>query len=327
MTIENRMEILFVYETKDCNPNGDPLDENKPRTDPDTGQVLVTDVRIKRTIRDYLFYAKGRDILVRDTFDEKGFLRDGKGRAESFEKAAGLTNGDNLAQTIEKLEKYILGEFIDARLFGVTLPVTPPSERNKGKNAKEGSVQITGPVQFSGFSRSLHRVDPMFVQGTAAYASQEGSMQKSFREDYICPYACIATYGIINEIAAETSKLTAEDVSELIEALWYGTASLISRSKVGHQPLFLLRIQYADRRQIGDLAGKISLASNIEHEKIRDRSQYRIDATRLVDAMNANAKFIASVDTFQDPSLQFEVRGTTGTFNELASDLSPRSLW
>ena len=51
--ITNRYEILFIYECKDCNPNGDPLDENRPRTDPETGEATVSDVRIKRTVRDY----------------------------------------------------------------------------------------------------------------------------------------------------------------------------------------------------------------------------------------------------------------------------------
>ncbi len=327
MTINNRMELLFVYEAKDCNPNGDPLEENRPRTDSETGQILVTDVRIKRTIRDYLHYAKGKDILVRDTFDDKGFLRDGKGRAQSLEKDAGVAKEDNLAQTIGKLEAHILHSFIDARLFGATLPVTQPSERGKS-SPKEGSVQITGPVQFSGFSRSLHRANPQFVQGTAAYASQEGSVQKSFREDYICPYACIATYGIANEIAAKTSKLTEEDVSELLEALWYGTASLISRSKVGHQPLFLMRIRYKKQSQVGNLAGKIKLVSEIEDEKIRDVAQYHIDASRLIKDIQYNAKIIDAVEVHQDPGLRFTPKDGPGSFRDIApKDLPLRELW
>ena len=67
-TVTNRSEILFIYHVKDANPNGDPLDENKPRTDPDTGVATVTDVRIKRTIRDYWHQNLGEEILVRDTF-------------------------------------------------------------------------------------------------------------------------------------------------------------------------------------------------------------------------------------------------------------------
>ena len=53
--IKNRHEILFIYDVTDANPNGDPLDENKPRMDEETNTNIVTDVRLKRTIRDYLY--------------------------------------------------------------------------------------------------------------------------------------------------------------------------------------------------------------------------------------------------------------------------------
>ena len=53
--VKNRSEILFLYDITDANPNGDPVDENKPRVDEETGVNIVTDVRLKRTIRDYLY--------------------------------------------------------------------------------------------------------------------------------------------------------------------------------------------------------------------------------------------------------------------------------
>ena len=81
--IQNRYEILFLYECKDCNPNGDPLDENRPGTDPETGVATVTDVRIKRTIRDYLLAREpdveervnnGMEIFIRDTDKSDGYI-------------------------------------------------------------------------------------------------------------------------------------------------------------------------------------------------------------------------------------------------------------
>jgi CRISPR-associated protein Csh2 len=254
MTLDDRMEILFLYETKDCNPNGDPLDEDRPRTDPDTNQALVTDVRIKRTIRDYLFDVLDEDILVRDTFDEEGFLRDGKGRARDFFEEADLSDDDNIQEAAKKVKETILDRCIDARLFGSTLPV-----EHAGKDT---SVKVTGPAQFTGFSRSLHEVEPQFVQGTAAYASQEGATQKSFREDFLLPYACIGTYGIVNEVAAQDANLTEDDVDLMLEGLWNGTKNLISRSKMGHQPLFLMRVRHEDQAQVGDLSSLLELESD-----------------------------------------------------------------
>jgi len=85
-TIKNRSEILFIYDIRDGNPNGDPMDENKPRIDEETGVNLVTDVRLKRTIRDYPHNFKGQEILVREIiYDAKnGFIQDGKKRAKDF---------------------------------------------------------------------------------------------------------------------------------------------------------------------------------------------------------------------------------------------------
>lgn len=311
MTIDNRMELLFLYETKDCNPNGDPLDENRPRTDPDTGHALVTDVRIKRTIRDYLFHVKGEEILVRDTFDGEG-LNDGKGRAEMFYEDAGIEKDDKIRAAVTKLQTTVLEQCIDARLFGTTLPVS------HGKT--DGSLKVTGPVQFSGFSRSLHQVDPQFVQGTAGFASKKGSMQKSFREDFVLPYACIATYGIVNEIAAKTSELAEEDVDHLLEGLWRGTESLISRSKMGHKPLFLMRLRHAQQRQIGDLAGQLSLESDKPGTELRAIEDYEIDASTLIDSMERVNGGLLSIDVHQDPRLTFRANGTTGTFAEVAGD-------
>lgn len=320
MTLDERTEILFLYEAKDCNPNGDPLDEDRPRTDTDTDQALVTDVRIKRTIRDYLFDVLNEDILVRDTFDEQGFLRDGKGRARDFFEEADLSEDDNIQEAAEKVKQEILGRCIDARLFGSTLPVE--------HGGKDTSVKVTGPVQFSGFARSLHEVEPEFIQGTAAFASQEGAMQKSFREDFVLPYACIGTYGIVNEVAAEDANLTEEDVDLLLEGLWNGTKNLISRSKMGHQPLFLLRIRHEDQTQIGDLVSRLDLQSEKDDRELRGVFDYQIDASHLVEAIRKANPGIAAVEVFQDSRLEFVADEDIGNFEEVAGDaFDVEPLW
>ena len=63
-TIEKRSEVLFCYDVTDANPNGDPLDENKPRIDEEAKVNIITDVRLKRTVRDYLFNYKKYPLLV-----------------------------------------------------------------------------------------------------------------------------------------------------------------------------------------------------------------------------------------------------------------------
>lgn len=309
-SINNRLEILFLYETKDCNPNGDPLDENKPRTDPETGVATVTDVRIKRTVRDYLFQTKDLEILVRDTEDEQGYLKDGKGRCDDFLEEAGVTQADTITEMVSKVRDTILGHCIDARLFGATLPVE--------FGRKKSSIRLTGPVQFSGFNRSLHRVSPQLIQGTAGFASRKNATQKSFREDHVLPYALISAYGIVNEIAAKTTKLSEDDVSLLLEGLWKGTESLISRSKMGHQPLLLLVISYANGRRLGDLSGRISLTSEKEDIAIRAIDDYEINITQLLDGLSELKDDIEGLEIVQDSRLKLRDGDSEGDFISLA---------
>ena len=188
--IKDRSEILFLYDIRDGNPNGDPMDENKPRIDEETGVNIVTDVRLKRTIRDYLHDFKGQEIFVREIIydQENGYIQDGKRRAKDFE---------------EKAER-ILNECIDVRLFGGVIPLT------------KDSITYTGPVQFK-IGRSLHRVVMMHIKGTGAFASKEGSKQATFREEDFLPYSLISFYGIINENAAKHTHLTEDDANLLLE--------------------------------------------------------------------------------------------------------------
>ena len=201
--------------------------------------------------------------------------------------------------------KVILEKCIDARLFGCTLPVD------------KGSVKVTGPVQFNGFNRSLHRIAPIFVQGTAGFSKSGKETQKSFREDYIVPYACIAAYGVVNEIAARSTQLTDKDVSLLLEGLWKGTESLISRSKMGHQPLMLIRITYKNGYRIGDLAGRIKLVSEKEDIQIRSVDDYAIDATSLIGSILSAKGEIEGIEVKQDDRLKFRDDGKEGLFAEM----------
>ena len=86
MTFEQRRELLFVYSVKDANPNGDPLNANHPRFDEDSGQVLVSDVRVKRTVRDQ-WLREGRDVFV------DGETKTLKSRVAELKEKLGVTKG------------------------------------------------------------------------------------------------------------------------------------------------------------------------------------------------------------------------------------------
>jgi CRISPR-associated protein, Csh2 family len=82
--LKNRREILFLYDVSFGNPNGDPNDLNKPRIDEETGKNIVTDVRLKRTVRDYLMNFEGFEIFVKEIAKEDGSIQDAKARAKDF---------------------------------------------------------------------------------------------------------------------------------------------------------------------------------------------------------------------------------------------------
>ena len=172
----NRSELLFLYDIVDANPNGDPLDSNKPRIDEETEINLVTDVRLKRTIRDYLHDYKDQGIFIKEIKDENGNIQDAKKRAIDFSSPD--SDYDNINEAKKDIENNILNECIDVRLFGATIPLTI---KIKKKN-ESSSIKLTGPVQFR-MGRSLNKVEIEQIKGTGAFASGEGKDQKTFREE------------------------------------------------------------------------------------------------------------------------------------------------
>ena len=312
--LKNRSEILFLYDIKDANPNGDPLDENKPRIDEETGINIVTDVRLKRTIRDYLMNFKGEEIFVKEITNEDGTIQDAKQRAEDFLDKSEIKEKDFNEQK-EEIKKAILEKCIDIRLFGATIPLDITVKKGNKIENITGSITLTGPVQFR-MGRSLHKVELKHIKGTGAFASKSGATQKTFREEDILPYSLISFYGIINENAAQHTQLTEEDVTLLLEAMWNGTKNLISRSKVGQMPRLLLKVNYQEENyHIGDLEKliKIKDIENIQQERIRDISEIELDASKLVESLNHNKEKIESIDLKMEERVNINWEGLDNT--------------
>jgi len=137
-TIKTRTEIVFVYDITDANPNGDPNDENRPRMDLETGRAKVSDVRLKRTVRDYLRDYCGEEIFCREIEKEDGTIQEGKERAEDFFKGK---KGKNVLEKRRLIEAEVIQKCIDVRLFGATIPVSKTKD-----SEKNSSVTLTGPV-------------------------------------------------------------------------------------------------------------------------------------------------------------------------------------
>lgn len=293
--IKNRSEILFLYDVTNANPNGDPLDENKPRIDEETGINIVTDVRLKRTIRDYLFEYKNQEIFIREIRDDKGNLVTKESRLGDFK------DNDELIQ-----------KCIDVRLFGATTAV------------KDKTMTLTGPVQFK-YGYSLHKVDLTYIRGTTVMPSGEERRQGTFTEKYILPYSLIVFYGIVNENSAKIQgiPLTESDIELLLEAMWNGTKNLMSTSKMGQMPRFLLRVVHKeDNYHIGELDKRIRFVSDKNDEAIRDIDDGVLDITELVSVLNANKEKIERIYYKLDDRVRLSVNSKITPIEDVLSGLN-----
>lgn len=292
--LKNRAEILFLYDIENANPNGDPNDENKPRLDEETSKNIVTDVRLKRTIRDYLHDNKGLDLFVREITADDGTIQDGKTRAKDFGKDK------------KSIHEAVLNQCIDVRLFGATIPLD------------KDSITLTGPVQFK-MGKSLHAVKIQHIKGTGAFASKEGSKQKTFREEYVLPYSLIAFCGVINENAAKHTALMQADTQLLKEALWRGTQGLISRSKFGQMPRLLLVVHYNQPNFfIGDLDNLVRLVpGELRDEELRRPEDYKLEIGLLLDKLATHTDKIERVEFTVDSRMQWLNHGQPVTLKSL----------
>lgn len=316
--IKNRSEIVFLYDIKDANPNGDPLDGNKPRIDEETGINIVTDVRLKRTIRDYLMNFKNKEIFVREITDEAGKIQDAKLRAKDFLKDVDNLENKGFNEQKNVIKEKIVNDCIDVRLFGATIPLDLSIKEGNKTKSVTGSITLTGPVQFR-IGRSLHRVEMKHIKGTGAFASKAGATQKTFREEDILLYSLIGFYGITNENAAQHTQLTEEDVTLLLDGIWNGTKNLISRSKAGQMPRLLLKVNYKEKNyHIGDLDKliKIKDIEKLNHEKIRDISEITLDTTELIQTLNENNDKIESVDIKIGDRVNIDFSGLDGSITQ-----------
>jgi len=293
-----KKEILFLWDGENWNPNGDMLNSNAPRMDEETGVAEASDVRIKRTIRDELIKSEGADVV---------FIKEYKRKENVLDcKTAIRENEIDIKQSKADLEKEILERFLDIRAFGGVLPISDKEEMKKDKAITTAGVQFTGAVQFR-MSKSLHQVDVHHVKGTGAFASNysdtdtsKQKQQATFREEDFLSYALFATYGIMDNHNAKKTGFNEDDAQKVIDALWFGTKNLITRSKMGQSPRFMMVITYKDDTFAGDLNNSIELNSDKDDRAIRNINDYKIDFTRLKGKLKRYKKQIEKVEYYVD---------------------------
>lgn len=270
--IAKHSELLFIWDAKMTNPNGDMLNDNAPRFDETDRKAIVSDVRVKRTIRDDLQDRKNKTIFV----NNPETVQSAETRFNELKKSSNL-----------KDDREVFLSCIDNRLFGGVAP--------------RSNIQIIGSVQFS-WAKSLNQTETILSQGTGAFG-RDGSDNKTFRTDNYLPYALFAMYGTINSINAKKSNASEDDINEMIDSMWNGTKLLNTRSKTGQKPRALFRIIYNDAYVIGLLDELISI-KNKNSDDIRKFDECEICFDELIEAIKIADEKIEKIEIYYDESIK-----------------------
>lgn len=285
--IIEKSEILFLYESKFSIPNGDPF-TGEQRYDEETKQILVSDVRIKRFIRDH--FIEQNTLLQSEkkeakyevyVFNDKSQIVEG-----SKESGASARMQSLWAKYYPKKPgKKELGEAalallkkcIDVRLFGGI------------STEKDAAVNLTGPIQFALLNPSLNKADLRIHQNTSVFSSSVDKSRGAIGTTSVVPYALNKIHGWINAYSALQTDLKEEDIDEMLLALWNSINNANTRSKSNQSAVLLIQIVYAlasDKIYGTDKA--IKLVSDKEEEQIRDMDDYKLDFGRLKEIAASN---------------------------------------
>jgi CRISPR-associated protein Csd2 len=216
MAIQNRYDFVLLFDVKDGNPNGDPDAGNLPRIDAETGRGLVTDVCLKRKIRNYVGIVKKEQPPFEIYVKEKSILNKTHERAYVAIGAEELLKGDDKkrkgGEKVEEARNWMCGNFYDVRTFGAVM--------STGVNCG----QVRGPVQLT-FARSIdsivtseHSITRMAVTTEKEAENQSGDNRTMGRK-FTVPYGLYMTHGFISASLAEQTGFSDEDLKMLFEAL------------------------------------------------------------------------------------------------------------
>ena len=214
-TIKNRYDFVYLFDVENGNPNGDPDAGNMPRIDPETSYGLVTDVCLKRKIRNYVEIVKGTQSPYEIYIREKAILNQTHKRAH---QAVGIEDkGDGKKRKgsgdeVEKAREWMCKNFYDVRTFGAVMAL----EVNCGI--------VRGPVQLN-FARSIDAIVPMEVSitrmavATEKEAEQQSGDNRTMGRKHIVPYALYRAEGYVSAHLAAKTGFSEEDLKLLWEAL------------------------------------------------------------------------------------------------------------
>ena len=222
--IDKRYDFVVMFDVANGNPNGDPDSGNMPRLDPETNQGLVTDVCLKRKIRNYIQYLDkpGCEIFIQERRPLNPLIAEacsGVGQ-ETYQKPGGGWDTQNAKKRklddIRAVQRWLCEKYYDIRAFGGVLSTGP----NAG--------QIRGPIQLT-FARSIDSIIPLEISITRLtdVDKEEGEMGRKF----IVPYGLYRAHGYVSaHLAGDATKGTGFDQGDL-ELLWEALISMFEHDR------------------------------------------------------------------------------------------------
>lgn len=261
--IKNRYDFVFLFDVKDGNPNGDPDQVNLPRTDAEDQKGLVTDVCIKRKVRNFVMLEKN----LEDGFDI--FIRQGQVLNSVIDKAVGENIRDRQVNLAEK--------YFDIRTFGAVLAT-----------GDKGAGTIRGPVQFT-FSRSEDRIFQAEHSITRCAVTTEEDAKKqenrehasTFGRKTTVPYALYRMHGFVSAVDAAKTKFSEEDLTllwkSLINAFEHDRAA--ARGEMNPRKLVIFKhSSHLGNELSGRLFERVTVAKKADLPRSKD--DYQIDVNK-----------------------------------------------
>jgi len=235
--INNRYEFSLFFEVENGNPNGDPDADNMPRMDAETGIGIVTDVCLKRKIRNYV------DIVKQDAVGYKIYVRNGipldTNRKWAYEQCnvkvpKKETDEPEDKQDYKKLTRFMCQNFYDIRAFGAVMMLA----YNCG--------QVRGPVQL-GFAKSIDVINPQEIGITSCTYANEGEKSSKMGRKNIVPYALYRVDGFISPSLAQKETGGTGFSTEDLELLWQALINMFdfdhsaARGKMASRALYVFK--------------------------------------------------------------------------------------
>lgn len=213
-TIKNRYDFILLVDVRDGNPNGDPDAGNLPRVDPETGHGLITDVCLKRKVRNYVGLAKSEKPPFEIYVKEKAILNKQHERAyQALGVDLSQTDGKRKGgDKVDEARAWMCKNFFDVRSFGAVM--------STGVNCG----QVRGPIQLT-FARSLDQVIPIehsitrMAVATEQEAEKQGGDNRTMGRKFTIPYGLYAANGFISANLAQDTGFSEEDLQLLWDAL------------------------------------------------------------------------------------------------------------